>query len=59
MDPLSRFTENLDATHLEPVEIVMALEHDLGWEIPQKDYKAIEALGDLVIYIHHRLADRQ
>lgn len=56
MHPLSRFTEDLDATDLEPVEIVMGLEHDLGWAIPPEDFKAIETLGDLVSYIHHRVA---
>jgi acyl carrier protein len=55
LEPQSRFTEDLSMDDLEPVEVVMALEEELGIDIPAEDSEHIPTISELVHYLHHRV----
>jgi acyl carrier protein len=55
LEPQTRFTEDLDMTELEPVEVVMALEEELGIKIPDDDAPRLSTISDLVRYLYDRL----
>ena len=46
-----RFTEDLRADELEPVEIAMALEEDLGITLSDEEAGRIVTVGDLIDYV--------
>ena len=54
-----RFTEDLRADELEPVEIAMALEEDLGLAISDEEASALATVGDLIDFLATRLAERE
>jgi len=41
---------------LEPVELLMALEEELGIVIPEEDCEPLSKVGNLVEYLHRRLS---
>lgn len=49
--PGQRFTEDLRADELEPVEIAMALEEDLGILLSDEEAGRIITVGDLVEFL--------
>ena len=51
----SRFVEDLRMTDLEPVEVVMAVEHEFGFTIPRADCEPLSTVGDLVRYLYERV----
>src|SRR5436190_23211771 len=53
--PTSRFIEDLRMTDLEPVEVVMALEHEFRFAIPGADCKPLVTVADLVQYLYERV----
>ncbi|MES2569583.1 MAG: acyl carrier protein [Verrucomicrobiota bacterium] len=55
LEPQTRFIEDLDMTDLEPVEVLMALEEDLGIEIPHEDVEHLSTIAELVHYLDGRL----
>ena len=46
-----RLIENLGADYLDTVELVTALEEELGMEIPDQDAKKLRSVGDVLHYI--------
>ncbi len=55
LEPQTRFIEDLDMTDLEPAEVVMALEEELGIKIPDDDVQHIYTISELVHYLANRL----
>src|ERR1051325_1715251 len=47
LTPTTRFIDDLDMTDLEPVEVVMALEVEFGFSIPDADCEPLETIVDL------------
>jgi acyl carrier protein len=56
--PATRFIEDLGMDDLEPVEVVLALEEELGLSIPDSDCERLTTVGDLVRYLHERVQCR-
>lgn len=57
LEPQTRFLEDLAMDDLEPVEIVMALEEELGISIPQEDCAGLGTVEELVRYLHGRMTN--
>jgi acyl carrier protein len=55
LEPHTRFIEDLGMDDMEPVEVLMALEEDLGFGIGAEDAERLLTISELVDYIHHRL----
>src|SRR6188508_2036400 len=55
LEPHTRFIEDLGMDDLEPVEVLMALEDDLGIEISDADAEHLLTISGLVQYLHDRL----
>ena len=49
--PDKAFVDDLGADSLDIVELVMALEEEFGFEIPDEDAENIRTVGDAVGYI--------
>ncbi len=43
--------KDLSADSLDAVEIIMAIEDEYGFEIPDEDAEKIQTVGDLVKYV--------
>jgi acyl carrier protein len=54
--PQASFIEDLGADSLDTVELVMALEEELGIEIPDEDAEKMTTVGDAVKYIEEKIA---
>jgi acyl carrier protein len=50
----SRFIEDLEMNELQRVQLVLAVEQQFGFEIPDREAEAIKTLGQLVAYVHGR-----
>lgn len=48
------FVDDLGADSLDTVELVMALEEEIGIEIPDEDAEKIVTVGDVISYIEHK-----
>ena len=48
----SKFKEDLEADSLDLFELVMALEEELGVEIPSEELENISTLGDVEKYLN-------
>lgn len=57
VEPNSKFTEDLKADDLEPVEIVLAIEQELGVFISDDDAKGLRTVAELVEYLRIKLSD--
>lgn len=53
--PEARFVEDLGADSLDTVELVMALEEEFGFEIPDEDAEHIQTVGKLLEYVEQKL----
>ena len=49
--PEAKFIEDLGADSLDIVELVMAMEDEFGFEIPDDEAETIRTVGDAVKYI--------
>ena len=49
--PESKFIEDLGADSLDTVELVMALEEEIGQEIPDEDAEKLQSVGDVIKHI--------
>jgi len=49
--PEKSFADDLGADSLDVVELVMAIEEEFGFEIPEDDANAIRTVGDAIAYI--------
>ena len=58
IEPATAFTTDLRMDELEPVEVVMALDEDLGVSIPDKDCAQLMTVADLVKYLHERISSK-
>ena len=58
IQPDSRFSDDLDITPLEFVELIMALKETLQLEIPDSDCSPLDTVRDLVNYLCRRLGER-
>lgn len=47
----TKFVEDLEADELDMVELVMALEEEFGFDIPDKDAEGLKTIGDAIDYI--------
>jgi acyl carrier protein len=56
--PKTRFIEDLDCVDLEGVDIVMAVEEEFGFEIPEHDAESIHTVADLIDYVQKRYQNR-
>ena len=56
IEPTSTFLIDLRMDDLEPDEFVMALEEDLGIEIPDKDCAHLDTVSAMVSYLYERLS---
>jgi acyl carrier protein len=50
----ARLVEDLEATSLDRIEAIMALEEEFGIEIPQDAAESIRTVGDLVRFVEAR-----
>ncbi len=50
-DPKDRLVEDLGADSLDTVELIMALEEELGWEVPDEDADKLKSVGDVLEYL--------
>jgi len=46
--PQARFEEDLDADSLDLVEVVLALEEELGIDIPEEEMEGVKTVGQAV-----------
>ncbi|MBI5511028.1 MAG: acyl carrier protein [Deltaproteobacteria bacterium] len=46
------FVDDLGADSLDIVELVMAMEDEFGFEIPDEEAEGIRTVGDAIKYIH-------
>src|SRR4029434_5532810 len=49
--PDAKFIEDLGADSLDTVELVMALEEEFGYEIPDEEAEKLQSVGDVTKYI--------
>ena len=49
--PEAKFIEDLGADSLDIVELIMALEEEFGYEIPDEEAEKLLTVGDVVKYI--------
>jgi acyl carrier protein len=54
LKPEARFVEDLGADSLDTVELVMALEEEFGFEIPDEDAEQIQTVGKLLEYVEQK-----
>jgi acyl carrier protein len=50
----SRFIEDLEMNELQRVQLVLAVEQQFHFEIPDREAEAIKTLGQLIAYVHGR-----
>jgi acyl carrier protein len=50
------FTHDLRMDDLEPVELAMAIERELGISIPDEDCASLTTVADLIGYLNQRLS---
>lgn len=55
----SAFIDDLGADSLDIVELVMAMEEEFGFEIPDEQAEKIRTVGDAVRYIQSQKPDQQ
>ena len=49
--PEAHFVDDLGADSLDVVELVMALEEEIGHEIPDEEAEKLQSVGDVIKYI--------
>lgn len=58
INPESRLVEDLGADSLDSVELVMALEDELGIEIDDSELDGVKTIGQLVEIVGAKLAEK-
>ena len=53
--PRADFVDDLGADSLDTVELVMALEEEFGFEIPDEDAERMKTVGDVTDYLKKKL----
>lgn len=53
--PEARFEEDLDADSLDLVEVVLALEEELGVNIPEEEMEGVKTVGQAVDLVANKL----
>ncbi|MDX9888362.1 MAG: acyl carrier protein [Anaerovoracaceae bacterium] len=48
--------KDLEADSLDAVEIIMAIEDEFDFEVPDEDAERFQSVGDIVKYIEERLS---
>ncbi len=56
LTPETRFAEDLDADSLDVTELVLALEDELGVELPESEMGDVHTIGEAVELISTKLA---
>ena len=49
----ARFTEDLNADSLDLVELIMALEEEVGADIPDEEAEKLKTVGEAIAYIEN------
>ena len=49
--PQAKFIEDLGADSLDTVELVMALEEEIGIEVPDEQAEKLQSVGDVIKYV--------
>lgn len=57
--PEASFIEDLGADSLDTVELVMALEEELGAEIPDEDAEKLTTVGAVINYLKEKGFDKE
>ena len=57
--PSSRFIENLAMDDLEGVELVMGLEEEYKFKIPDEEYACMATVSELVDYLHKQFSSNR
>ncbi len=52
--PDASFVDDLGADSLDIVELVMQMEDEFGFEIPDEDAEKIKSVGDVIKYVQAR-----
>ncbi len=56
--PEADFVEGLGADSLDTVELVMALEDEFGFEIPDEEAERMRTVGDVIDYLHREISKK-
>ena len=48
------FVDDLGADSLDTVDLVMALEEEFEWEIPDEEAEKLRTVGDALKYLHEK-----
>jgi acyl carrier protein len=56
--PTSRFIEDLRCVEMEDVEIVMSIEEEFGFKMPDEDAERIITVDDLIRYIEAKCLEK-
>ena len=54
--PGAKFIEDLGADSLDTVELVMALEEEVGIEVPDEQAEKLQSVGDVIKYVEEASA---
>jgi acyl carrier protein len=57
--PESNFTDDFGADSLDLVELVMALEEELGVELPDKEVELLSTVGETLDYLEKKIAKKE
>ena len=52
--PEAKFIEDLGADSLDIVELIMALEEEFGYEIPDEEAEKLQSVGDVIKFVEER-----
>lgn len=47
--------KDLEADSLDAVEIIMAIEDEFGFEVPDEDAEKFQVIGDIVKYVEEKM----
>src|SRR4030095_4765846 len=59
ISPDASFIEDLGADSLDIVELVMAMEEEVGVEVPDEDAEKLQTVGDVIKYIEEKASKQQ
>lgn len=48
-------SDDLAATSIDKVELILTIEHEFGGSIPEEDIEKIVTVGDVIDYVEHHL----
>lgn len=56
--PEASFTDDLGADSLDLVELMMAMEEEFGFEIPDEDAEKMVTVGDAYNYVKEKMSEQ-